>query len=203
MTDVTTYISVADLKQRMNITDDVDDVLIASVIEAVSRQVDAVTGRFFGKRGTMAPITKRFTANCFNLVYVDDLVSATAVAADLQGLRTYEGIFDPADYELAPYGSASTSEPFTRIEFFSPTLTTYLLPVGLAGAVAVTGVWGWPSVPAPVVQATALQSHRIWQRRQAPFGVSGSNEMGQVRALTKIDPDLELLLNQYIPIVIG
>lgn len=204
MTDVTSYISVEDMRQRMNITDDVDDALIAAVIEAASRQVDACTGRFFGTRGTLlAPVTRRFTARCADLIYIDDVISVSAVAADLQGLRTYEGTFDPADYELSPYGADTRGEPYTRIEFFSPTLTTYALPIGISHAVAVSGVWGWPTIPAPVVQATALQAHRLWQRRQAPFGVSGSNEMGQVRALTKIDPDLELLINQYIPIVIG
>lgn len=203
MPDTTIYITVDELKQRMNISDNATDAALLSVITAASRQVDGYTGRFFGKLGVDAPITKRFIASEPTILRISDAVSVASVAADLYGTRTFTGVFDPADYELAPYGASVSNEPYTRIEFFPPTLsTTYALQVGPSYSVAVAGVWGWPAIPDPVVQATALQAHRLWTRQSAPFGVSGSNEMGQVRALTKIDPDLELLLNQYVPLVI-
>lgn len=47
----------------------------------------------------------------------------------------------------------------------------------------------------PVVrEACFLQSLRLFQRKNAPFGITGSPELGQMRAITKVDPDVEVLL---------
>lgn len=51
-------------------------------------------------------------------------------------------------------------------------------------------------VPKPVSIATKLQASRWYKRRDAPFGVAGSPELGsELRLLPKLDPDVEVLLN--------
>jgi hypothetical protein len=50
-------------------------------------------------------------------------------------------------------------------------------------------------VPAEVKLATELQASRWAKRRDAPFGVAGSPELGsELRILAKLDPDVEILL---------
>lgn len=51
-------------------------------------------------------------------------------------------------------------------------------------------------VPATVKLATEMQASRWAKRRDAPFGIAGSPEMGsELRLLPKLDPDVEVLLN--------
>ena len=69
--------------------------------------------------------------------------------------------------------------------------------------VQITGVWGWPAVPAPVVDACYLQAERIYQRRNSPMGVAGPNEFGQLTALAPLDPDVRMLLQPYVRMGLG
>jgi hypothetical protein len=48
-----------------------------------------------------------------------------------------------------------------------------------------------------VRQATLIQATRLFKRKDAPFGVIGSAEMGQLQVVPTIDPDIKLLLAGY------
>jgi hypothetical protein len=53
-------------------------------------------------------------------------------------------------------------------------------------------------VPKMVKLATQLQASRWFKRRDAPFGVLGSPELGNyTRLLDKLDPDVQLLISGY------
>ena len=50
-------------------------------------------------------------------------------------------------------------------------------------------------VPSSVKLAVLLQASRWVKRREAPFGIAGSPEMGnELRLLAKLDPDVMVLL---------
>lgn len=51
--------------------------------------------------------------------------------------------------------------------------------------------------PGPVVEATRIQAARIFQRAHTPFGVQGSAEMGTVAVISRVDPDVKMLLQHY------
>ena len=52
--------------------------------------------------------------------------------------------------------------------------------------------------PGPIVEATIMQTARLWTRKDAAFaGVTGFPETGQVRVSNRLDPDTALLLGQY------
>jgi len=54
-------------------------------------------------------------------------------------------------------------------------------------------------VPTTVKQATLLQASRVFARREAPFGVAGSPDMGsELRLLEKVDPDVAVMLVPYV-----
>lgn len=53
-------------------------------------------------------------------------------------------------------------------------------------------------VPSMVKLATQLQASRWAKRRDAPFGIAGSPEMGsELRLLARLDPDVEILLGGW------
>jgi hypothetical protein len=53
-------------------------------------------------------------------------------------------------------------------------------------------------VPPTIKLATQLQASRWLKRRDAPFGIAGSPELGsELRLLAKLDPDVEVLLDGH------
>lgn len=56
---------------------------------------------------------------------------------------------------------------------------------------ATVAVYEYPYI---VTEAALLQAVRLWRRADAPFGVTGSSEVGQMTTITRIDPDVVLLL---------
>ena len=51
--------------------------------------------------------------------------------------------------------------------------------------------------PPQIVEATAIQAARLFRRKDAPFGVIGSPEFGQVSTIAKVDPDVKLLTRRF------
>jgi hypothetical protein len=65
-------------------------------------------------------------------------------------------------------------------------------------SVEVAALWGWTSVPPTIMQANLIQAARFLKRRDAPFGVAGSLELGsEIRLLSKLDPDVALMVGAY------
>jgi hypothetical protein len=63
--------------------------------------------------------------------------------------------------------------------------------------IATSTVKKWVVEPV-VAQATLIQAGRYWKRKDAPFGVAGVGQLGQVVAITNLDPDVKQLLNALV-----
>ena len=62
----------------------------------------------------------------------------------------------------------------------------------------VTARWGWAAVPSTIKQATLLQASRLLARRDAPFGIAGSPDVGsEIRLLARVDPDVAVAVAPY------
>jgi hypothetical protein len=184
------YATIGELKTRIGITDTTDDTVLSAVLEAVSRQIDNYCNRAFGK--TIAGTARYYTPLATDEVPIDDCVALTEVATDADGDRTYETTWAATDYDLLPE-NAGTSTPYTTLAT-SPR-GTYRLPIIRKG-LKLTGTWGWPEVPPPVHEACLIQASRIFKRKDTPFGISGSPEMGQMR-IGRLDPDVKEFLDPY------
>jgi hypothetical protein len=184
------YATIGELKTRIGITDTTDDTVLSAVLEACSRSIDGYCNRSFGK--TVPGTVRYFTPVDADEVLIDDCVSLTEVATDADGDRTYEDTWAATDYDLLPE-NAGTNTPY---------LTIATTPDGDYGfprvrkGLKLTGTWGWPEVPPPVREACLIQAYRIFKRKDAPFGISGSPEMGMMR-IGRLDPDVLWLLDPY------
>lgn len=210
------YITSAQLKAALRITDTVDDNEIAIAITAASRAIDHHTGRQFGQLS--APAVRYYTPQIEEIrpsrlrwqtaggywhryyVAIDDLMttSGLVVKTDPNG----DGIFDTTlvldtDFRMAPYNAAADIVPWTKlVPVLNPNGTTGVWFPNLERSVQITAQWGWAFVPPVVTQACLLQSARFFTRRQAPFGVAGSpSEGSEIRLLSKLDPDVAVLLS--------
>ena len=192
------YATTGELKTRLGITDAVDDITLGAVLEAVSRGIDMHCGRFFYK--TAAATVRYYTPQDDDEVSIADCVSLTAVATDADGDRTYEDTWAATDYDLLPENASTDGQPYTLLAT-SPN-SNYDFPVGVRKGLKLTGTWGWPDVPPPIHEACLIQAARVFKRKDAPFGIAGSPELGQMR-LGRLDPDVLWLLDAFRNIAVA
>jgi Phage gp6-like head-tail connector protein len=195
---MTAYATLAQVKAALRITDSVDDTLLEMARVSASDLIDGYTGRTFTTSGT---VTRVFAPADDYVLQTDDIAGTAVTITSSTGA---DGVFDvtwkTTDYQLEPLNGVSNGQavPFTRIR----AIQDYLWPTaGGEATVRVRGVYGFPSVPLVITQATVLQSSRIFTRLQSPLGVAGFGEMGVVRVTRALDPDVAALVEPYRRIV--
>ena len=168
-----------------------DDTEIDQVVNAVSRAIDDYTGRFFYSVAG----TALYTATDYLYVGIDDFSAITSVKSDENNDGTAEVTLTPnTDYRLVT-NQTVPGWPYTAVQITS--FGSHTLPVLVTEGVQVIGTRGWSAIPAPIEAATLVQSTRLHARRNTPLGVAGSPEGGIVRLLSRLDPDVELMLRPY------
>lgn len=153
--------SLAAVKTAMEVTDSSLDTVIPPAITAASRALMDVSQREFAPMTTSA--TRRFRVSA---PYVDlapyDLRSATAVVFDPDAQAVTLNAH--TDYELLQVGGDKDGlYTAVQISAFVSLLSTKALAFGFAD-IAITGAWGYATVPDAVAQA-CIVAVRSWIRR--------------------------------------
>lgn len=194
MTLVNPYTSLEHLKAVLDIdpADTTDDARLENLINTVSRWIENFTGRYFYESSSES---RFYTAEGPRYIEIDDCLSVTEIAVDDDASYGYSTTLDSGDYSLEPINSPALGKPYDHIIILAN--ATDCFPRQFNG-VKVTGTWGYSTAtPDDVKQACLIQCHRLWKRRNLPFGVSGPNQFGQIQALSRLDPDVEELLSYY------
>jgi hypothetical protein len=194
------YCTSEELKSRAAVPDSADDFEVLTAVEAASQLVDDITGRYFW-RGTD---TRTYVPESITRQPIDDLVSVTSLAVDRDGDGTFEETWTlNTDYvlEVTPgkYNPTDRGEtwPYTAaVVVTGGKLFPYTWMWSHLNRVQVTGVFGWPSVPAKVKQAALIAAADLFKLRDAPLGVVGFGEFGAVRVAA--NPRVKQLLRRYI-----
>jgi hypothetical protein len=189
------YASLSEFKAAVNITDSTDDSALQSVLDATDTLIDLYCDRKTGF-GT-ASETRFYTAEDYEYVLTDDLVSVTTLQTDDDANGTYETTWTAGtDYVLAPRNAALDGFPYTEIDTSVSWPRNFPKDVYLG--VRVVGVFGFPSVPAAVKQAEIIQAGAVWNSRTAPFGVIGSADLGGILRMSRaLHPEAALILEPY------
>jgi hypothetical protein len=190
------YCTLAEIKASLRIpsADTVDDSLLETAVESASRLVDGFAGRNFYPNGTA---TRFFTPEDTIVCEIDDLISLSSlvVSGDLDGV--FDQTWNSTDYQLEPLNGRAdglTGWPATRIR----AVGDYVFGTNIGEAsVRVTGTWGWSSVPSAIKQATVIQASRLWKRLDSPLGVLSAPDLGYIRVGTRLDPDVQQLVEPY------
>lgn len=196
------YCSAAELQTRLwgdTVTpSSVDELVLEQVIQGASRWIEKFTGRRF----YASTETRYYTALFGNALEVDDLLSITTLSTDEDGDRTYEITWASTDYDLMPLNATADAQPYTEIR--TAPEGDYSFPAGLKKGVKVVGSFGYctiASLPHDVREACLLQSERVYKRKDAPFGIAGPSELGQLRLISELDPDVKAMLYPYVRLV--
>jgi hypothetical protein len=194
------YVSLPELKGQLGVVDANSDAALERVIGTVSRWIDKWCGRRFWVNA--ADEARYYTARFSHTVYTDDIVSVTTLGTDDDGDRAYENTWASTDYDLRPDNAALDGAPYTCIAV-APN-GVYSFPSGVAKGVKILGKFGWSTtLPDLVREACLIQCTRVYRRRDAPFGITGANEMGQSVMINRLDPDVTMMLDTYRRISVG
>ena len=190
------YATTAQIKAALRITDSVDDSLINTAGSAASEMIDAYCGRTFGQ--VSGTVTRYYSAHKSNHIEIDDMATAPAFvkySANRDG--NYDTTIDAANYTLLPINGLSDglAWPYTAIQTINT--TTWTIAMADEPTVAVSATWGFPTVPASILQAAIIQASRIFKRLDSPLGVAGFGDMGVVRVNNGLDPDVQQLCAPY------
>ena len=191
------------VRNQTTLATDEDAAIAQIALESAARAIDRATGRTFQLATTAS--ARVFTAGISTgavgwplytrryAVDVDGFFDTTslAVAFDASGNGSYTTAC--TTFRVGPVNAPATGKPYTSLLFDIGTMP----PLWEQG-VEVTAKWGWNVVPAPIVNANLIQAARFLKRRDSPFGIAGSPEMGnELRLLARLDPDVALLIQDY------
>ena len=159
------YATLAQFKAAVGITDNTDDSALQNVLDATDTLIDLYCDRKTGF-GT-ATETRYYTAEAYDYVLTDDLVSVTTLTTDDDANGTYETTWTAGtDYNLAPGNAALDGWPYNEIDVSVTWPRNF--PRDVYRGVKVVGVFGWPSVPSAVKQAAIIQAGAVWSSRTSP-----------------------------------
>jgi len=189
------YITLAELKLELDISDADDDTMLEDVVEAASRLVDNHTGRRF----YATTETRYYSPDYAYILQVDDLLTVTTLKTD-DGTRTFPDTWASTDYDLHPLNAGADGRPYTEVG--TSVDGEYVFPSWVKG-VELIGSFGFctiANVPPDVKAACMMLSLRIFKRYDTPLGIAGASGVGtqavQIPSVIK-DPDIVNLLVPY------
>jgi hypothetical protein len=184
---------------RIGTADTLDDELIDNCAGAASRLIDGYCNRQFWSVGSAT--TRVYTAENDFYCNIDD-IAGTAITLRTSGATdgTFDVTWSPSDWQLEPLNGRLDGLVWAYDKIRA--VGDYLFPTvnanyGEQALVQLTAVFGWPSVPEPVTQATIIQASRIFKRYDSPLGVAGFGDLGAIRVSRFLDPDMAQLVEPY------
>ena len=189
------YTTLSDVKNGLQIEDITDDTAIEAAILAASRMIDDYCQRAFYQEGTLAaPVTKYYSPVSPWYLEIDDLIEPTEIRSRANQIGAFNTVWDlDTDLMYEPVNNPEIGRPITRLL----AIQTYVWPYFFPQTVKITGVWGFKQIPYEVELACKIQASRLFIRKQSPFGIAGSVELGTVRLNSRLDPDVEILLKTF------
>lgn len=188
------YATLAEVKASLAITDTQDDTMLEIAITSASRMIDDYTDRFFYQTGTgQTPATYYYTPQDWWTCNIDDNVSISEIATDDNFDQTWSTVWATTDFFTEPINNPNRGWPINRLV----AIDRYVWPVNLPNSLRVKGIFGWTAIPSEINQACIIQSSRLFVRKQSPFGIAGTPELGTVRLTSRLDPDVEVLIRPF------
>lgn len=176
------YVSVSQFKSVLEITESDEDWWIERCVRGASKAVENRSGwpTFWN---TVNAVQRTISVD-------RQVVSVRSSAGAYSKVLLRWGIASSAGFEASGYSSASLM-PEDAFDEERPADAIRLpgTPSSLTGSLTVTAIWGWPTVPADILWAVQMQSHRYYRRKGSPEGIAGSAEWGLSR-VPRLDPDV-------------
>ena len=202
MAVVNGYTTLAELKSYIGLSGSGQDTNLENAINSASRQIDAITGRFFYQTSSES---KFFTPVNVLFLEVPDISTPSGLVVQLD--TTDDGSYDTTltintDFYLKPIDAGNQVDgeefaPITEIAILDTRSSERFDPT-IVKNVKVTAQFGYSAVPKAIKQATLIQGLSLFKRKDAPFNILGNEQTGQIELFNKFDPDARELIKGYI-----
>lgn len=192
------YVDLVLLRTALGIPDDDDNALLQLAIDAASAIIDQHTGRSFADEsdGTTGVAKVFYPDSPSSLTLAPDIRTVRGVAVDSHGDLTFATTLTATDYLLMPAQPFPDAGIYQHLAIAPGSSKAF----SLGAQVRVTGDWGYTVggyAPPAVQQACLLQASRLFKRREAPFGILQTVDLGQFTRISQADPDVQALLAPY------
>ena len=187
------YTTIALVKNYLGIDDSVtaEDTALTAAVNAAEDLVDGYTGTTFNT------ITEARTYIPFSRYVVNvDQFNTTAglvVKLDSSNDGTFDTTLDAGDYQVEPLNAG----PYYKLRRLNGVFPVFTNDRATVQVTAAYGVRGTEGVPYGVQQAALILAARLFQRKASPLGYeAGWADWGPMR-ISRTDPDVSALLQQY------
>jgi hypothetical protein len=211
------YATMADFRTYLNVTattdaTDPNTTIELIALESAARAIEAACSRTF-KQDTESVTARYFTPTIIDgrdpIVYatsafpfswlrhyvmtIDDVSDTTGLLVDFDATGNGSYSISTTAFRVGPSNAPARGRPYNRIIF-----DTGIYPPIYEESVRVTADWGWSAIPNTIRNANLLQAARFVNRRNSPYGIAGSPEMGnEMRLLAKLDADVLLMIGGF------
>lgn len=194
------YATLAQVKAALDLQNTTDDSWLQELLDAATEEVDRYVGYSFQQDGTLAsPTTKVYDGNDTNILFIDPVISFSAVIEKNWNLYlSVGGVFTAGTPTTMDITVDCILGPNNRTPGYTLTRLTDL-PFFLGKQnYQVTGIWGYPAVPQPITRATVRLAIHYYKMRDSNY-TDLIVEQGAVRQRFKkvIPDDVTEILNQY------
>lgn len=193
------YATLNDLKNYLSIavTDTTRDANLNSALASASGDIEKHCHRQFNLDTTSS--ARIFEPDSWTSCRTDDFAVLTQIDVDPSGTGVFSQTLASSNYELYPLNGISDGTPGWPYNRLLATGGPWfpMLTYRRRGTVRVTAQWGWPSVPAPIKQATLIIAAQKYRLADAPWGVAGMTEYGTAVRIREI-PLVKETLVPYI-----
>lgn len=197
------YCTVAELRDQLGDTGSKLDLdLLEHAINATSRAIDRYCGRRFWQDSTVQ--TREYRITDPYVAWVDDISTETGlvIKTDTAGDYSWATTWTTDDYDLEPENADKDGAAHAWWRIIA--IGTKTFPIhARRKTLQVTARFGWSAVPDDVNEAAILKAAGLFRRKDAPYGIAGFGEMGNAVRITRRDPDVMELLNNYVKYTMG
>jgi hypothetical protein len=171
--------------------------LFEQLITRASRLIDGLLKREPGAFYVSADTTRYFSGSGDERLWIGEMAAApTTVSVAETGILTTYTAWAATDYICWPYNALLEGMPYLRLDIDSLNGTKscwYSYPK----SVKVIGKFGFSAaVPDEIKEACIVQIVRWFKRGQQAFQDAGAvMELGQLRYVRKLDPEVETMLS--------
>ena len=201
MAVVNGYTTLAELKSYIGLSGSGQDTNLENAINGASRQIDAITGRFFYQTSSES---KFFTPVNVIFLEVPDISTPSGLVVQLD--TTDDGSYDKTltidtDFYLKPIDAGNQVDgeefaPITEIAILDTRSSERFDPT-IVKNVKITAQFGYSAVPKSIKQATLIQGLRLFKRKDAPFNILGNEHTIQKELFNKIESNVRELVKRY------
>lgn len=188
------YATLAELKNRMDITNTDRDVELQGKLTTAARGIDQDCGRRFWL--DPVPVSRTFNP-AGRVVPTDDgyklLVDDIGVATMVVEVGSGSSWTTVTGFETGSAGSENPLVDGRAIEWL-------LLPQAWTSwswqRIRILTQWGWPVWPDEIHEANLLRAQRLARRKNSAEGVAANSDFGPIR-VSRWDPDYDSLIAAF------